>query len=79
MMPTHEECKEMLQRLSDYLDGELALDLREALEKHLCECGNCRVVFNTLQKTIELYRVDSEDIRVTEPARLSLYKRLHLP
>ncbi|PYP99161.1 MAG: hypothetical protein DMD34_00150, partial [Gemmatimonadetes bacterium] len=29
-------------RLSEYLDGELAGSERTALEAHLASCGNCR-------------------------------------
>lgn len=34
-------CAEVLDRLSDYLDGELAAELCAALEEHLRGCDGC--------------------------------------
>lgn len=34
-------CGEVLERLSDYVDGELPRDAREAIEAHLEGCANC--------------------------------------
>ncbi len=48
-------CKEMLGELSDYLDGELQAQLCAEIEQHMVECGNCRVVVDTLRKTVSLY------------------------
>ena len=49
-------CEELKARLSDYIDGELDADLCEELEQHLAGCGDCRIVVDTLRKTIVLYR-----------------------
>jgi anti-sigma factor RsiW len=48
-------CEEVIQQISDYLDGEVPSDLRRAIEDHLCACHDCDVVFDTTRKTIELY------------------------
>lgn len=53
---TPEECRRLLGQLNDYVDGELADDLCAALETHLDGCDNCRVVLDSLTKTIALYR-----------------------
>jgi anti-sigma factor (TIGR02949 family) len=34
-------CAEVLDRLSDFVDGELAPDERERVEQHLRACGGC--------------------------------------
>lgn len=49
-------CKEMLGSLSGYLDGELETQLCAEIEQHMAGCGNCRVVVDTLRKTVMLYR-----------------------
>ncbi len=49
-------CQELKQQLSGYLDGELDPQLCAELERHLRDCDNCRVVVDTLRKTILLYR-----------------------
>ncbi len=50
------ECNQLVQYLSDYIDQNLEEDLVEAAQEHLATCENCRVVLDTTQKTIFLYR-----------------------
>ncbi len=49
-------CQELKQQLSGYLDGELDPPRCAELERHLRDCDNCRLVVDTLRKTILLYR-----------------------
>jgi predicted anti-sigma-YlaC factor YlaD len=49
-------CREIKDKLSAYLDGELESTLCAEIEQHLQGCDNCRVVVDTLNKTITLYR-----------------------
>lgn len=53
---TPEECRRLLGELNDYLDGELAEDLCALLEGHLDGCADCRVVLDSLTRTVALYR-----------------------
>lgn len=72
------ECKEYLDWLSDYIEGELDLDLCAEIERHMAACGDCRIVVDTLRKTISLYRnYGHED--VPPEARERLYAVLNLP
>ncbi len=72
------ECKEYLDWLSDYIEGELDLDLCAELERHMAACGDCRIVVDTLRKTISLYRnYGHED--VPPEAQERLYAVLNLP
>ena len=48
-------CKEVIRRLSEYLDGELDQGLAEHLNRHLEHCEDCRLVIDTTRKTIEVY------------------------
>jgi len=48
------ECQEVLSHLNDYIDGELSPELCAELEAHLAVCHDCRVVFDTLNKTLYL-------------------------
>ena len=55
--PQHQhtsDCQEVLSHLNDYIDGELSPELCAELEAHLAVCHNCRVVFDTLNKTLYL-------------------------
>ncbi len=49
-------CREIKDKLSAYLDGELENALCAEIEQHLQGCDGCRVVVDTLNKTITLYR-----------------------
>jgi len=50
------QCQELLAQLSDYIDGELEATLCTEIEEHLAGCNDCRVLVDTTQKTITLYR-----------------------
>ena len=58
-------CEELLQYLSDYIDQNLDEELTAAAREHLATCENCRVVLDTTQQTIFLFR---EQGRRTIPA-----------
>lgn len=53
-------CKQLLSCLSEYIDGNLQPVLCQEIEEHLQNCEKCRVVVNTLRKTVELYGRSSE-------------------
>ncbi len=55
------DCKRMLSELSDYIDDELAEELCVELEKHLTDCPNCRVMLDSLTKTVRVYCSDKEE------------------
>lgn len=50
------KCEELLQYLSDYIDQELDEELTAEAQEHLATCHNCRVVLDTTQQTIFLFR-----------------------
>jgi len=51
-----EACAALLDQLHDYIDGELEAALCAEIEEHLAGCDDCRVLVDTTQKTITLYR-----------------------
>jgi predicted anti-sigma-YlaC factor YlaD len=50
------KCEELLQYLSDYIDQELDEELTAEAQEHLATCHNCRVMLDTTQQTIFLFR-----------------------
>jgi predicted anti-sigma-YlaC factor YlaD len=50
------QCKLLLGSLSEYIDGDLQAELCAEIEAHMKDCDNCRVVINTLRKTVEIYQ-----------------------
>lgn len=71
-------CRDYLNQISDYVDGELSSDICASLEAHLQECENCRIVVNTLRKTIDLYHDISENDELPQKVRSRLFARLNL-
>lgn len=51
-----ELCAELSSQLPDYLDGEAKEAICREIEAHLAECSDCRIVIDTMKKTIALYR-----------------------
>ncbi len=49
-------CRDVLERLSDYLDGELSETLRSQIEDHLAECSWCEKFGNEFQAMIGALR-----------------------
>jgi anti-sigma factor RsiW len=50
------DCKEMFERLSEYIDGELDARLLECFDEHMRDCEPCQAFIATLRKTVELCR-----------------------
>ena len=70
-------CEDTLGILSEYVDGELDQSLCAEIERHMAECGNCRIMVDTLRKTIILYR-DYGHEEIPDDAKARLYAVLHL-
>lgn len=51
-------CQEVLDQLSDFLEEDLALELRQQIDSHLNGCRHCHLEVDTLRTTIQLYRTD---------------------
>jgi len=66
------KCKDILEKLSEYLDGELDPRLCQDLERHMEDCHPCLVFVNTLKKTLTLYKCAS-----SEPLPKEVHIRLH--
>lgn len=50
------ECADLLQYLSEYIDNNLDEELTAEAQAHLATCTNCKVVLDTTQQTIFLYK-----------------------
>ena len=77
-MHRHEDCRQLLNSLSDYIDGDLQQELCDEIELHMKDCDNCRIVIDTLSKTISLYQTSSEPAVVPDEVRQRLFHRLNL-
>jgi anti-sigma factor RsiW len=69
------DCKEIFESLSEYIDEELAVKTCEEIEVHLADCENCRVVVNTLRRTVTLYHAIPTET-IPGDVRLRLHKKI---
>ena len=74
----HEHCHHLLDSLSEYVDGALGEGLCIEIERHLAGCENCKVVVDSLRKTVYLYHVTAPPPEVPDDVRQRLFVRLEL-
>ncbi|HCS40316.1 MAG TPA: anti-sigma factor [Anaerolineaceae bacterium] len=73
-----EKCSTMLGDLSDYIDGNLQAEICAQIEEHMKTCDNCRVVVDTLRKTIELYEHCSDNVELPGEVKERLFAKLEI-
>lgn len=75
-------CRSVVRELSNYLDGELDLNLQQSIEIHLEHCEDCHLLVDTTKKTIQIF-CKSEPLPLSDDVRNRLHdalvKRLHKP
>jgi anti-sigma factor RsiW len=54
-------CREVVELLSDLIDGELPDGLRARVEGHLASCDGCRTILEELRETVRLTGELTED------------------
>ena len=74
----HTHCQDLLSSLSEYVDGSLGPELCSELERHMRGCQRCRVVVDTLKKTVELYHDCADEEPLPEEVRSRLFVKLDL-
>lgn len=61
-------CEQLLNELSNYLDGQVDAALRTAIETHIKGCRRCAVLVDTTHKTL---RIIADERILTLPVGLS--------
>jgi len=57
-------CRELIEFLADYLDGDLGPDERSVFERHLAECPDCAAYVRSYAETIRLAKDAFDDDRL---------------
>ncbi|RMF80734.1 MAG: zf-HC2 domain-containing protein [Chloroflexi bacterium] len=70
------KCEELVEYVSDYIDNNLSEELSEAAREHLATCENCRIVLNSTQQMILLYREHGKAQRIPKQRQQALYDEL---
>ncbi|MDF1500159.1 MAG: zf-HC2 domain-containing protein [Anaerolineales bacterium] len=77
-MDKEQHCPDLLSELADFMDGTATIEVCAEIEKHMAECPDCRVMVDTLEKTIYLYRNREERFELPSGFRERLFTSLHL-
>jgi anti-sigma factor RsiW len=73
-------CRELFERLSEYVDGELSQEICEEIQRHMEGCDPCVAFAKTLKKTADLCRrLPSQPIPPEVAADLRSFLAVHLP
>ena len=73
-------CRELFERLSEYVDGELSQQICEEIQRHMEGCEPCVAFAKTLKKTADLCRrLPSRPIPPEVAADLRTFLAAHLP
>ncbi|HEX7556626.1 MAG TPA: zf-HC2 domain-containing protein [Leptolinea sp.] len=51
------KCEDIVQCMSDYIDGDMPIEVLEEAEQHLATCSNCTTALKTLRETIQVYKL----------------------
>lgn len=65
-------CKQVIQEISNYIDGELDASMQREIKVHLKGCDECAVIVNQTKLTVDIF-CDSELVEL--PPAVS--ERLH--
>ena len=68
-------CRAVITQISNYLDGDLSLEVRRDLEAHLTDCKECELVVSQTKVTVDLY-CDAEIVELPEDVKLRLHQAL---
>ncbi len=68
-------CKGVIREISDYIDGELVLSVKQELERHLEHCEECKMVVDQTRLTVDVF-CDSKPIDLPGDVKSRLHDAL---
>jgi anti-sigma factor RsiW len=72
-------CREIVQLLMAFFDGETDSETTRAVDRHLSRCRKCQAVVNTYRRTVQLLSsLRVEEIPAEFSARLLARVRAHV-
>lgn len=69
-------CREILAKLSEYIDEELDPSICDEIEGHMGDCRPCVNFLETLKKTVKLYNTAGEQVEIPEKVQGDLHQFL---
>jgi len=47
-------CADFMAEIGNYLEGDVAADIRARIEGHLAHCQTCQIVYDSVRKTVKI-------------------------
>jgi anti-sigma factor RsiW len=69
-------CKGVIRELSNYIDGDLDLAMKQELERHLGHCEDCTMIVDQTKKTVEIF-CGSQPVALPSDVHARLHEVLH--
>ena len=69
-------CQDVLAKLSDYVDLELEEAFRRAVDEHAALCPRCKVVLDTFEGTVRVFKEGVVAATIPVPVHDRLMKAL---
>jgi anti-sigma factor RsiW len=68
-------CRDVVKKLSDYLDGDLEPAVAQDLDRHLGGCKECTLIVNQTRLTVEIF-CDAEMVELPKQVSARLHEAL---
>ena len=68
-------CADFMAAIGDYLEGDVAAEVRLQLETHLSHCTQCQVVYDSARKTVRVL-TDSGSFDLPEAAAKPITEKI---
>ncbi len=68
-------CKGVIREISNYIDGDLDLAMKQELERHLEHCEDCQMVVDQTRLTVEVF-CDSQPVELPGDVKSRLHDAL---
>ena len=68
-------CKGLIREISNYIDGELELSVKQEIESHLEHCGDCQMVVDQTRLAVDVF-CDSKPVELPGDVKARLHNAL---
>ena len=72
------KCSEALEYLKEHFGDDIGVEVYSELQKHIDECDDCHISYDSVRKTVLLYQSCEEPKEVPETIHDKLLKMLNI-
>jgi anti-sigma factor RsiW len=68
-------CDRVILEISNYIDGDVDVAIKQEIEKHLADCPECAIIVVQTKLTVEIF-CDSQPVDLPQDVRARLHEAL---